>query len=492
VMRTEGVVSDLNPEGNIGTHAKFGYPFLNNPARITQPMVRQNGGYVPVTFDEALALITRKLKEGMAEQTAFFAGGRLSNEELYMISKLARGAVKTNNLHSFLYLGRGKGYEAVTMDNVPFIEIKDAKRVYLVGDKLNRLNPLINHLVFSKKFRDNIPVELITTGEAVELSRKVDKVHKVKSYYSFFRAVNHFMLSQVKQNQMYIDAHCDEFDTYRQALVSEDYTTLLEAAGGCSSECLENIGVSYNIDHESLIIYSLEEVTAAAALEIRNLALICGKPGKHACGVIALREKNNAQGLFDMGIQPGLLPGAVPLDDADGRHKLTERWNVEALNEKVGCLTSLLEAGEISNMLIFGEDPVGTDIDKTKVTGWLKKASFTVVSDYIMTETAMMADIVLPATLPIETDGSFTNSQRYLKQFTQQTEPKPGMTTLAMIDRILQEFGLESSCDPWDVLAEALTLLPEVKPKARFRWHPTDTAAPLFRNGCDVAMGLDN
>ncbi|MFO7721596.1 MAG: FAD-dependent oxidoreductase [Bacteroidales bacterium] len=488
VMRTEGVQSDLNPEGNIGTHAKFGYHFFNDPGRITQPMLKRNGGFVPVGFDEALALITQKIKDSTPQQTAFFAGGRLTNEELYQVQKLARGAVRTNNIHSFLYLGRGKGYEAVTMDNVPFLEIRDAKRIYLVGENLNRLNPLINHLVFSKKYRDNIPVELITTGEASELSRKVDHVHKVSSYYSFFRAVNHFMLSQVKQNQIYIDTNCEGFETYRDALMEEDYGTLLNAAGGCSQTCLENIGVNYNIDHESIVIYSLSEVSAAAALEIRNLALISGKPGKHACGVIAMREKNNAQGLFDMGIHPGLLPGSTPLDDEAARARTAQRWNVSDLGTDAGCMTKMLDEGQLSNLFIFGEDPVGTATDADKTIAWMNKASFRVVCDYAMTETAQMADLLLPATLPIETDGSFTNSQRYLRQFEQQIQPKPAMTTIAMLNRLLHNFGLESSNEPWDILAEALTLLPEVKPKARFQWHESDTPMPLFDHGCDAAM----
>jgi formate dehydrogenase major subunit len=492
VMRAEGIASDINPEGNIGTHAKFGYQFFNNAGRITQPMLRRNGGFIPVGFDEALALITQKLKDHQPQQSAFFAGGRLTNEELYMLQKLARGAVRSNNLHSFLYLGRGKGYEAITMDNVPFIEIRDAKRIILVGDKLNRLNPLVNHLVFSKKFRDNIPVELITTGEAQELSRKVDHVHRIRSYYSFFRAVNHFMLSQLKQNQIYIDTACEGFDAYRNDLMNEDYGTLLAAAGGCSRECLENIGVSYNIDHESIIIYALDEVTAAAALEIRNLALISGKPGKHACGVIAMREKNNAQGLFDMGIHPGLLPGTLSLDDESARARVAERWKISNLSTEVGCMTKMLDEGNVENILIFGEDPVGTAVNKSRIVDWLSKASFRVVCDYTMTETAQMADLVLPATLPIETDGSYTNSQRYLRQFMQQTDPKPAMTTLSMLNRLLHDFGMEASNDPLDILAEALTLLPEVKPKARFAWHDQDSPMPLFRHGCDAVMEIEN
>lgn len=490
VMRTAGVASDINPEGNISTFAKFGYKYLNNKGRITQPMVKRNGSFSPVSYDEALKTITDRLKSHEPFDSAFMAGGRLSNEELYLVQKLARAGVKTNNVHSFLYLGRGKGFESVTRDSVPFLEIRDAKRIILVGDNLNRLNPLVNHLVFSKKFRDNIPVELITTGDGKELAEKVDKVHHVKSYYSFFKAVNHFMLSQGKQNQFYIDTNCEGFEEYREALLFEDYDRLLAQAGGCSQDCLEHIGVNYNIDHESIIIYSLEEVTASAALEIRNLALLCGKPGKHAAGVMALREKNNAQGLFDMGVNLRLLPGTVPVENAGHRKKIAQLWNCGDLNEESRCLTTQFENSSIKNMLVFGEDPVGTAIDREKVTGWLKAVPFKVVSDYFMTDTAQMADIILPATMPLETDGTFTNTLRFLQNFQQQVSPIPEMTTIEMLCRLLKEFGIENNPEPEEILAEAIKLLPEVKERSTFQWHETEGSSTLFRNGCDIVTKL--
>ncbi len=488
VMRTVGVVSDINPEGNIGTHAKFGYHYLNDKNRITQPMLRRNGNYIPLSFDEALALINEKLKQQQPDSTAFFAGGRLTNEELYLIQKLARGGVKTNNIHSFLYLGRGKGYESVTPNNVPFNEIRDTKRIYLVGEKLNRIHPLVNHLIFSMKFRDEIPVELITIADQPELGRKVDKVHHVNSYYHFFRAINHYMLSHVKQNQLYIDINTEGFDEYRKELLKDDYRELLDNAGGCSTEYLEKTGISYNLDHESIIIYSLEEVSAATALEIRNLALLTGKPGKHSCGVVALREKNNAQGLFDMGIYPGLLPGCIPLDDPEHLSKLTQKWQSGPLNTRISCITELLDQGNLNNILIFGEDPVGTAIDKKKIAGWLEKVPFRVVSDYFMTETAQMADLLLPAILPLETDGSFTNTQRYLRTFEQQVKPKTAMTTLDVLCHLLRQYGIENNPDPAEIQAEALSLLPSAKPKSRFEWHNSDTNPPMFKHGCDIVM----
>ncbi len=490
VMRSEGQQSPQNTDCNIGSHAKFGYNYLNDKNRIVKPLLKENGSFKEISFEDALSIIIKKINDYRPEETAFFAGGRLTNEELYQIQKLARFGVKTNNIHSFLYIGRGKGYQSVTNDNVPFMEIKDANRIYLIGDRLNILNPLINHIVFSKKFRDSIPVELITTNKQSKLAAKVDKVHFIKSYHHFFKAVNFYLLANVKQNQFYIDTSCEGFDQYSKALMNENYDDLLEAAGGCAKECLENIGINYNIDHESIIIYSMQELSAAAALEIRNLALLTGKPGKHASGVVALREKNNAQGLFDMGINPGLLPGGVDINDDQHLNKIKETLGVNGINSEIPCITTLLEEKRLKIALIFGEDPAGTAINKSKVINWLKGIPFKVVSDYFLTETAVMSDIVLPATFPIEMDGSFTNTQRYIKQFTKQAEPKPSVTSHEILSALLSAFGIEPANNPNDILSEALKLIPEVKPISRFDWHEKDSEEPLFQYGCDYIVKL--
>lgn len=490
-MQAGGVVSDLNPEGNIGSQAKFGYRAFNLPDRITTPMLKRGGKFEPVTFEEAIQLMTSKLKSARPDENALFAGGRLSNEEMYMVQKLARGGLKTNNVHSFLYLGRGKGYQQITRHNVPFTEIRDAKRIYLVGERLNLLNPLINHLVFSKKTKDSIPVELITTSKASSLAHKVDAVHRVNSYHDYFKAINHYILKANLPNQVYIDSVCEGFESYREALEKEDYNTLLNKAGGCGTKCLEHLAEQYVNDHESIFIFSLQEVSAAAALEIRNTALLAGKPGKRAAGFIALREKNNAQGVVDLGVMPGLLPGAIDLSHDAHRARVAEVWGVSEIQDEAHCIPAQLTEGTIQNLFVFGEDPVGTAMEPDKIKGWLEKAAFRVVCDYAMTETAKLADLVLPATMPFEMDGHFTSTQCYLGSFSKATEPRPGMTTLGILDALLTALGVRSSADAGEIFNESLRLLPDQRDqKIRFEWNKDDTLALQYRHGCDYLMQL--
>jgi len=480
VMRAEGVANDLNPEGNIGTQAKFGYHLFNRTDRITKPMLRENGRFREISFDEALQVLTDKLKSTNPAAVAFFAGGTLTNEALYQVQKLARGGVKTPNVHSFLYLGRRKGYEEITRDNVPLTQIRDAKRIYLVGENLHLLNPLVNHLVFSTRFRAGIPVELVTTGAEARLAAKVDKVHTVKSYFHFFRAMNRMILAEGLQNQMYIDAHCDGFAGYREQMLKEDYQQMLQLAGGCDQQCTENIARQYNLDHESIFIFNLSEVTAAAALEIKNLALLTGKPGKHAAGLIALREQPNAQGIFDMGMHERFLTGGVYISE-EHQKRVADAWKTGSLPVPDKCLTDLFAEETLQTVVIMSEDPVGKAKDQEEIHRWLSKVPFLVVSDSYMTETAALASLIIPASLPLELDGSFTSTQRILQQFQAQKAPVSDLNTYQWLHKLLVAFGLHSSGEPSEILAEALSLLPVTRPRAVFTSRKEDTPASRFR-----------
>lgn len=484
-MGANGVPSEINKLGNIGSHAKFGYRLLNDSERITQPLIRKNGTFSPISFEEAIELVHQKIKAVDPDQNAFFGGGRCSNEELYQLQKLARGGVGTNNIHSFLYLGRSKGYQFTSSQSVSFEEIAEAQRIYIVGENLNLLNPLVNHLIFSKKHKDHIPVELITTNPDSLLAQKVDHIHQVKSYYHFFRAANHYLLSKGEQNQIYISSHCDGFEHYRQALLAEAYDELKRAAGGCGDTCVEKVADLYNKDHRSIIIYTESEVDGPAALEVRNLSLITGKPGKHAAGVLSLREKNNAQGLFDMGVNPGLLPGGTPVGERAHAAKIATKWGVESIPGKVHCMSNLLTENKLKNIFIFGEDPVGTALDKNKVTRWLSAIPFKVVADYSMTNTAAMADLVLPAIMPHETDGSFTNTLRHLIPFEKQTNPKPEMTMLEVLAGLLEKMGVKADSTTDGVIEEVLQLLPENAIKPAFSWLPASSGVAEFTHGVD-------
>ena len=142
---------------------RFGYQYMNDKNRITQPLQKINGKFEPVSWEKAFDLIESKLREGQPEEKAFFAGARLTNEEQYLVQKLARAAVKTNNIGSFHYLGRGTNYTKLSRANVPFAELSEARRVYLIGAEISRDNPVAGFHVWNNQIRNGLKVDLVTT-----------------------------------------------------------------------------------------------------------------------------------------------------------------------------------------------------------------------------------------------------------------------------------------------------------------------------------------
>ena len=130
---------------------------MNDQSRIISPLARKNGSFVEISFDEAFRMIHEKIMSVKPDENAFFGGARLTNEELYMIHKLARAGAKTNNVGSFHYMGRGEGYRSNCDYNVPFSQIAGASAIYLVGTEINMDHAVAGFLVSNAQFRKKIP-----------------------------------------------------------------------------------------------------------------------------------------------------------------------------------------------------------------------------------------------------------------------------------------------------------------------------------------------
>jgi formate dehydrogenase major subunit len=220
-----------------------------------------------------------------------------------------------------------------------------------------------------------------------------------------------------------------------------------------------------------------------------NLARITGKLGKTANGLISLKEKNNAQGIFDMGVSPHFGIGGQELTDESYISRLKEQWGVTGIaSAETDCLHGSLNEGKIRNLFVFGEDPLGCAIDRNAIEKIFSQASFKVVQDYFLTESAMAADLVLPSSFPVETGGTFTNSQKIIQEFAEVIQSSVTMTSLQQYAGILEEFGITTPVTPADILMEIITLLPARKEQEKLLMRPTkeDNNKRYYNHGCDA------
>ena len=491
--RATGSKGLINKDGSICRYGKFGYRYLNDPQRIKKPLLKENGSFNEISFEKACKIIAEKIKNVDPDQNAFYAGARLTNEEIYLIQKIARAGVKTNNISSFHYIGRGSGYFENSRNNVPFEQIRSAKRIFIIGSELNMENAVPGFYVNNLRETHNIPVELITADLNTRMDHKVDSVLRINSYESFLRAANLYILTHNLHNAIFIDDHCNGFEEYRDKMISEDFGSLL-ARAGCSEEQLATFVKNFNNEHQSVIIYSELHLSSEACHEMHNLSYLTGKSGKNASGLISLKEKNNAQGLFDMGACAAIAPGGKNMHSEKVRNHLESEWEVSDLPGSIDQNQwELLSTGAIKNAFIFGEDPMGCAIDKGKVRAALEKIEFLVVQDLFMSETAAMADLVLPASVHFETGGSYSNTQKFIQQFEAARPTSIETTGLNQLLAMAEALGLEPDYQgPADVLLEAAGIIQRSPDNG---WVPYRFVFPVekhekrkFDHGCDYLV----
>lgn len=487
-MRATGNGGLVNKDGNICRYGKFGYRYLNDKNRITRPLLKKNGKFTEVSFKKAFEVIKENADKAEPGENALYGGARLTNEELYLIQKLARAGFRSPNVNSFHYLAGGKSFINNTVANTSFEQLEGASRIYLLGSEINTDNPVPGYIINKLREVSGVPVELITCKSKSSMEHKVDRVLKIKSYYHLVKALNYYYLSSGMENSLFIKNRCSGFQEYKNNLLREDYDSLIKSSGIGSRKRIGELAGQFNKEMNAVLVFSEKEVSPNTSLELMNLAIITGKLGKTSQGLIALKEKNNSQGLFDMGMFDDLLPGGGSISDKEIAAGIQKAWKLKSLPlpaEKDN--KELLDSGAFRNMFIFGEDPVGCAVDGDMVNRWLEKAGFVMVQDYFMTDTASVADLVLPAALPFESGGSYSNTQKMIQQFDKQFDGIVELSGYEQLLALLEIFGFNGLSDLEDVRKElyAMLSLARSADKLDLKYTGEDNHRGLFRHGCD-------
>ncbi len=491
VMKVTGANGLVNKDGNHCKFGKFGYSYFNDKTRITKPLLKIGDKLEEISFEKAFKIIAEKINSVKPNENAFYAGARLTNEEIYLVQKLARAGAKTNNISSFHYAQRENGYIKNYFENVPFEEISKAEKIYLFGAELNNDNGVVGFMVQNARAKKNVTIDLITSHENSGMKHKADNIFHLKSYYKFIKAVNHFLLSNNLQNQFFIDGNSQNFEQYKENLLKENFDDLVAESGVCCKGTIINFATDFNKTQNAIIIFSEKEVSANTSFELQNLALLTGKLGKTANGIIALKEKNNSQALFDMGSFSELGIGAVNLHNSEEQNKLKNKWNLDHFPTEIEeDQFSLLQNGKIKNTFIFGEDPIGCAIDKAEIEELFVGVDFIMVQDYFLTDTAKYADLILPASFPVEIGGSFTNTQKVIQEFEKAEHfgnQKLEKNSYQQLFELLKLFNINGLNNREDVISEIISLLPEATSaeKLSFTYTNKCNTNRRFNHGCD-------
>jgi NADH-quinone oxidoreductase subunit G len=372
---------------------RFGYDFVQHPERLTTPLLKRNGALEPATWDEALAVIKERLKPSDPAKVGGIASARLTNEELYLFQKLFRDLLKSPNLDSSIRWDplAVKGFVAVTGMNAGGVSVFDAMAadcVLIVGSHLPDENPVTDYMV-RRMARENRTPVLIASPRAMKLDRSASLSlrHAPGAEKEILEAAARAMAG----------SNADELSALEspaplKRIAEEDR---LRSAGVNPGE-IESLARRF---HEASAIGLLAGTEflrfPQGTTGLARLVGVLRALGKKIL-MVPILDRCNQRGAWEMGVHPGWGPGYQEIAQTGFGHD--------------GMLAAA-ERGELESLYIIGEDPLATYPDAEYVERALARVNFLLVQDIFLSQTARMADCVLPGASFAEKEGTFTNQE---------------------------------------------------------------------------------
>ncbi|MCW8786640.1 MULTISPECIES: formate dehydrogenase subunit alpha [Bacillus] len=458
---------------------KFGWDFVNSEERITKPLIRKNGAFVESSWEEALDLVASRLGSIKTEHgngsVGFISSSKITNEDNYVIQKLARQVFETNNVDNCsrycqspatdgLFRTVGMGGDAGTIK-----DIAKAGLVLIVG-----ANPAEGHPVLATRVKRAHKLHgqklIVADLRRNEMAERSDLFISPKQGTDqvWLMAVTKYMIDQGWHDQAFIDENVNYFDDYKETL--EKYTLeYAERITGLSQDTIIRIAEMIRDADGTCVLWGMGVTqntggsdTSAA---ISNLLLATGNYRRPGAGAYPLRGHNNVQGACDMGTLPGWLPGYQHITDDAARAKFEKAYGVE-IDGKPGLdnieMLHAIEEGNMKAMYLVGEDMALVDSNANHVHDILSSLDFFVVQDIFLSRTAQYADVILPAVPSLEKDGTFTNTERRVQRLYQALptlgDAKPDWW---IIQEVANRLGADwNYTHPSDIFSEMASLSP--------------------------------
>ncbi len=476
IVRVRGKRDCLPNNGQLCVKGRFGLGYVESPERLTVPLIRKNGKLVPATWDEALDLVAGKLNGYKGDGFAFLSSAKCSNEENYLAQKFSRLVMQTNNVDhcarlchastvSALALAFGSGAMTNSISELP-----DAGCILIIGSNTSEQHPVIALKIKEAK-RKGAKI-IVANPRWIDLCKIADIWLRQTpgTDVPLVLEMCRIILEEKLMDENFISQRTEGFPDF-QASLSKLSASDAERITGVKSELIRDAARLYASGNPSSIIYSMGITQHSHGVDnifaLANLAMMTGNVGRPSSGINPLRGQNNVQGSCDMGALPNLLPGYQAVINPDLRKKFELAWGA-ALPDKPGLtVVELMNAalvGKISAMYIMGENPVVSDPDCSHVVEALNALEFLVVQDIFLSETAALADVVLPAATSLEKDGTFTNTERRVQRIRKALPPiGESMPDWMILDSLAARMGCKDQfCygHPSEIMSEVAKLAP--------------------------------
>jgi formate dehydrogenase alpha subunit len=438
-------------QGMLCVKGRFGLTFVNHEDRLTKPLIRRNGVLEEATWDEALDFVADKFVEHR-DSFAVLASAKATNEDGYVLQKLTRLLMGTNNIDHCTRLCHAPSVEAMLMQlgsgatSNSYEDYDNAGCLLIVGTDTSS-----NHPVIASRLRraiDDRGAKLIVVNP-----KRIDLCDYATYFLrpnpgtdvALFNGLAKAIIDEGLADTEFVNGRTQGFEAWAESL--NDYTPeRVEEVTGVPAADIRGAARLYARPPKPLadqptsrpadqpyggscLIWGMGVTQHTCGTDnahaLLNLALVAGQLGQPGNGVSPLRGQNNVQGCGDAGCIPDNLPGYLGLGDAN-RAKFEQAWGAPLPGERGLRATEMFELaaeGGLECLYVTGENPLLSEPYIAHAEEAVEKLKFLVVQDIFLNETAQRADVVLPATSFAEKDGTFTNSERRVQRVRKAIEP---------------------------------------------------------------------
>jgi formate dehydrogenase major subunit len=475
---------------------RFGFDYVHSPQRLTKPMIRKEGvpkvphefidpknpwtHFREATWEEALDKAAAGLKKirdrDGPKALAGFGSAKCSNEEAYLFQKLVRVGFGTNNVDhctrlchasSVAALLEGVGSGAVS---ATFNEVKNSDVIIVIG-----ANPTENHPVAATFFKQAAKrgaklVVMDPRGQALKRHAWRMMQFKNGADVAMLNAMLNVIVTEKLYDQQYIQTYVEGFGPFSESI--QDFTPEeMAPICGIPADTLREVARTYARAESAIIFWGMGVSQHTHGTDnarcLIALALITGQIGRPGTGLHPLRGQNNVQGASDAGLIPMFFPDYRSVENPEIRAKVENVWNAK-LDPKKGLtvveIMDAVHADTIKGMYILGENPAMSDPDLNHAREALAHLEHLVVQDLFLTETAVYADVFLPASAWPEKDGTVTNTNRQV-QMGRQALPLPGdaRPDWWITQELARRIGLNWNYKhPGEIYTEMASLMPSL------------------------------
>lgn len=478
LIRAYGVEKDnTDNRGQLCVKGRFGFDFVNSPNRLTTPLIRKNGKLEPAGWDEALDYVAenfQRIKEQYGgDAIGGIASAKMTNEENYLFQKFLRASVGTNNIdycvrfcHAPSGAALGRAFGAGPATNSPaLLETTDV--VLVAGLNLTEIYPVFADML-KRKVKEGRVKLIVVDPRRIEL---VDYSHvwiraRLGTDLAWINGMMNVILAEGLHDSDFIAARTSGIEELRKVMAT--YTPdKVEAITGVPREQIIEAARLYGQAGRAALFYGMGVTQHVHGTDnvagLANLALLTGNVGKAGTGVNGIGKHSNGPGAGDMGCSPVAYPGGQSLADEKVNEKFQAAWGV-SLSKKTGLTQSAMVLGtsDVKGLYVVGANLLRNSPNLVNTREVLKAMDFIVVQDMFLTETAEIADVVLPASSFAEKDGTYTSSYRLVQPVRKIIEPvgesRPDW-------EILCELGQKMGCamnytSPKEIMDEIASLTP--------------------------------